>query len=177
MQRPAGTDQAESGQDPGRRRYRSLFWAFVLIGAGVVWLLYSIGVMDSTNLAVLGMVWPILIIGIGADILVGRRSLVAGALVGAITVGVIIGLMMVGPARGWVHEEVTVESQPGQALRVEVKSISSGKVVVPPGIVLVSGGQDGEGIWETQGYASAPFQTSIVVESMSSGDVRIIVGG
>jgi hypothetical protein len=67
--------------------------------------------------------------------------------------------------------------QPGQAFRVEVKSISSGKVELPAGVVLVSGGQDGEGVWETQGYGSAAYQTSIVVESMSSGDVRIVVGG
>ncbi len=374
MQQSAGTGPGEGGHSfRGRRRYRSLFWALVLIGAGAVWLLYSVGLIDSSNLAVLGLVWPILLIGIGADLLVGRRSLGLGAVVGIITVAAIVVLMLIGPAAGWVGDEsmttetfstpvgaatsakvdlglgpyeaqlqglpastaadrpllrarvtyrgtvefsaqgesektvilesggnrrwwqwlddtaaapwdigldpgtpldltveassgssrldltglrvravsvdassgdtllilpsdpvgayrptvglkassgsldlelpdggaanvsvdtssgdtqvslgrdcsaaidfrgssgeFTVRMQPGQAFRVEVKDISSGSVKLPAGVVVVEGGEDGEGVWETPGYATAPFQTSIVIERMSSGNVYIVVGG
>jgi hypothetical protein len=85
-----------------RYRYRSLFWPLIVIGAGVIWLLYSLNAFSASNLAIVGLVWPIFVIGIGADLLVGHRSLLAGAAVGVVTLGIIIVLMAVGPGLGWV---------------------------------------------------------------------------
>jgi len=87
-----------------RYRYRSLFWPLIVIGTGVVWLLYSLDVFSASNLAVLGLVWPVLVIGIGVDLLFGHRSPMAGAAVGVITLAVIIVLMAVGPGLGWVGD-------------------------------------------------------------------------
>ena len=73
-----GTPAAGPGAPgPGRRRhyrYRSLFWPVVLIGAGVMWLLYSLDVISASNLEVLALVWPVFVIGIGVDLMVGHRS-------------------------------------------------------------------------------------------------------
>ena len=103
---PGAPDPApavQPGQKQRRRyRYRSLFWPLMVIGAGVIWLLYSLDVLSASNLAVMGLVWPILVIGIGADLLLGHRSLVAGAAVGVVTLAVIIVLLAVGPGLGWV---------------------------------------------------------------------------
>jgi hypothetical protein len=64
----------------------------------------------------------------------------------------------------------------GQALRVEVENISSGDVSLPDGLTRVSG--DGEeGVWQTEGYDSAPYRVHIVIEQMSSGNVDIRVEG
>jgi hypothetical protein len=93
------------GPEPGRRRryrYRSVFWPLILIGAGAIWLLYSFGVFSGSNLAVVGLVWPVFVIGIGVDLIVGHRSLLAGAIVGAVTLALVIVLMSVGPGLGWV---------------------------------------------------------------------------
>jgi hypothetical protein len=87
-----------------------LFWPLVLIGAGVVWLLYGLEVISGANLAVLGLIWPILLIGIGVDLIVGHRSPAAGALVGVVTVALVIVLILVGPGLGWVEDtELTTQ--------------------------------------------------------------------
>lgn len=87
-----------------RRRYRSLFWAIVLIAVGVVWLLANVDVISQDNLAMLALLWPILLVGIGVDLLVGRRSPAAGAVVGVVTVGLIIVFMLLGPTFGWTGD-------------------------------------------------------------------------
>jgi hypothetical protein len=100
---PDPPSAAQPGPKQRRRyRYRSLFWPLIVIGAGVIWLLYSLDVFSASNLAVVGLAWPILVIGIGADLLVGHRSLLAGAIVGVATLAIIVVLMAVGPGLGWV---------------------------------------------------------------------------
>ena len=113
MQQEQGVGQAPTPPAPaaptppapaGRRRYRSLFWAVVLIGAGVVALLFNLDVIQAASLGMLTYVWPLLIIGFGADLLLSRRSLLAGGLVGVVTVALIVVLMLVGPALGWTGD-------------------------------------------------------------------------
>jgi len=70
----------------------------------VVWLLYSLDVLSASNLAVLGLVWPVLVIGIGVDLLFGHRSPLAGAAVGVVTLAIIIVLMAIGPGLDWVGD-------------------------------------------------------------------------
>jgi hypothetical protein len=60
----------------------------------------------------------------------------------------------------------------GQAYRLEVKRVSSGDVHRPPGLVQISQGNGKEGVWETQGLASAAHRLLVTVE-ISSGDVTI----
>ena len=131
---PPGPGPGQLGE-PGRRprrpyRYRSLFWPVVLIGAGVIWLLYSLDVISASNLEVLALVWPVFVIGIGVDLIVGHRSPVAGAIVGIVTVGIVIVLMMIGPNLGWVGgSEVKTEtfSTPvGEATQARVQIDLSG---------------------------------------------------
>ncbi len=55
------------------RRSPSL-WAFVLIAIGVVWLLREANVLTNANLAILFRFWPIILIGLGLALLVGRSS-------------------------------------------------------------------------------------------------------
>jgi Toastrack DUF4097/LiaF transmembrane domain len=81
--------------------HRSLFWGVVVIGLGVIWLLSGLDVLTAHHLAMLTYVWPILLIGIGVDLLIGRRSPTVGGLVGVVTVGLMIVFMLLGPAFGW----------------------------------------------------------------------------
>ncbi len=83
-----------------RQGYRSLFWPIVLIGAGVTWLLINAGVLSGQNLAVLFRLWPLILIVVGVDLLVGRRSPLVGAIIGLSTVVLLVGLMLVGPSVG-----------------------------------------------------------------------------
>lgn len=87
-----------------RYRYRSAFWGVVLVAIGVVLLLHNLEVISGENLAMLALLWPILIIGIGVDLLLGRRSWALGGLIGVITVGLIVVFMLVGPGLGWAGD-------------------------------------------------------------------------
>ncbi len=70
-----------------RRHYHGGFvWPIILIGAGIVFLLNNLGVLSWDIWSTLFRLWPVLLIAIGLDILVGRRFplgslLLAGLLV------------------------------------------------------------------------------------------------
>jgi hypothetical protein len=81
--------------------HRSLFWPFLFIGVGVIWLLANLGVLSAANLAVLVRLWPLLLIVVGLDMLFGRGSPAISALIGLGAVGVAIALMLIGPSLGW----------------------------------------------------------------------------
>jgi hypothetical protein len=66
------------------RPHRSLFFPIVLIGVGVIWLLGNLGAIAAFDLPVLVRLWPVILVFIGIDILMGRRSLV-------VVVGFIVG--------------------------------------------------------------------------------------
>ena len=87
-----------------RRRYRSLFWPVVLIGVGVIWFLHNMGIvsLSMVNLAVLVRLWPIFLIVLGLDLLLGRRSPILGGLIGLGAAAVVLALVLVGPALGLV---------------------------------------------------------------------------
>jgi LiaI-LiaF-like transmembrane region len=128
---PGPGQPGQSGRRPRRPyRYRSLFWPVVLIGAGIIWLLYSLDVISVSNLEVLALVWPVFIIGIGVDLIVGHRSPAAGALVGIVTVGIVIVLMMIGPSLDWVGDSEmkteTFSAPVGEATQAQVQIDLSG---------------------------------------------------
>ena len=128
---PGPVPPAEPDHNRRRRyRYRSLFWPLVLIGAGVIWLLYSLGVLSASNLAVVGLVWPVFVIGIGVDLLLGHRTPVAGAVVGVVTLAIVVVLMAVGPGLGWVGSTAlkteTFSTPVGEATSAQVELGLSG---------------------------------------------------
>ena len=67
-------------------------FALILIGIGAVFLLNNMGLI-SISWAQAARFWPLLLIIIGLDIIVGRRSALGGALVGLATVGAIAGVI------------------------------------------------------------------------------------
>jgi hypothetical protein len=58
------------------------------------------GVIQPVNLYNLVRLWPILLIVAGLDLLFGRRSPIAGTLIGLLAVIVIVGLLIAGPVLG-----------------------------------------------------------------------------
>ena len=90
---PAARPSSSRPVDP-RRRAPSLFWPVALIGIGALLLLSNMGLIPATGWAVLWRLWPIGLIALGLDVLIGRRSVA-----GAIASGVLI-LVMVGTAIG-----------------------------------------------------------------------------
>lgn len=61
----------------------------ILIGAGVVFLLTNLGMISWTVWEALFRLWPVLLIAVGLDILIGRRSIVGSLLVVVLLFGVL----------------------------------------------------------------------------------------
>jgi hypothetical protein len=83
-----------------RRPYRSLFWPFVFIGVGIVWLLTSFNIIPAENLSILWRLWPVLLIVIGLDMIFGRLSPILGALIGVVAVAAVVAALIAGPTVG-----------------------------------------------------------------------------
>lgn len=117
-----------------RRGYQSLFWPVILIGIGTIWLLSNAGIFTATNLAVLGRIWPLLLIIIGLDMLFGRQSRTMGALIGVGSVILIIALMLVGPSMGLVgnYEIQTV------TYSADVGDADSARIAIRAGVETVN---------------------------------------
>ncbi|MBC7814218.1 MAG: hypothetical protein H7175_23895, partial [Burkholderiales bacterium] len=60
MEKPK-RDFAPFGRE-GALEYRSLFWPIALIGFGAIWLLGNLNILTRANLAVLGRLWPLILI-------------------------------------------------------------------------------------------------------------------
>jgi hypothetical protein len=76
-----------------RRRPPSVFWPIVLIGAGVVLLLANLGYLRWESWNVLWRLWPLLLVALGIDIFIGRRS-TGGAILSAFLILLLLGAVI-----------------------------------------------------------------------------------
>lgn len=76
---------------PHRQHWRGVVGPAILIGAGAVLLLNTTGLVGWDIWAVMWRLWPVILIAIGLDILIGRRSLVGSMLVAATMLVVMLG--------------------------------------------------------------------------------------
>lgn len=79
---------------PALRR-PNLFWPLLLIGLGALLLLQTLGILPPSLWLALAQLWPVLLIMLGLDMLVGRRSPRATALV------LVAGLVLVFASLTW----------------------------------------------------------------------------
>lgn len=110
----------------GKRR-KSVVWPMVLIALGAVLLLNNLGILDWSIWGVLWRMWPILVIAIGLDMILGRRS----GLWAAVTVVIVLVMFggafwMIGAVGDtWEMEPVTVtiaqELQDAKSAQVEIQ--------------------------------------------------------
>ncbi|MCX7750793.1 MAG: DUF5668 domain-containing protein [Candidatus Bipolaricaulota bacterium] len=101
-------------------RSRSIVFPLVLIAAGVVLVLNNLGYLPWSVWGLLLRLWPVALIALGLDILLGRSVLrwaIGSALVAL--VGIAVALAVVGPVPVGPREEVRVPV--GGAGRAEVK--------------------------------------------------------
>ncbi len=90
------------------RGYRSLFWPIVLMGVGLTWLLGNLGILPWNNIYSLVRLWPLILVIIGLDLLFGRRSTLGSAVIGLVTVGLIITFLVFGSSLGLVQTRALI---------------------------------------------------------------------
>ena len=89
------------------RKYHSLFWPIILVGAGIVLLLRNLGVIPAFNPGILLRLWPLLLVVLGLDILFGRKAPWAGTLIGLVAAGAVIAFLVFSPSLGINTGQVT----------------------------------------------------------------------
>jgi len=111
------------------RRYRSIFWPILLIGVGAFWLLANLGYLPSWEWWQVWRLWPLFLIGIGLDLLFGRRSALTGALVAMVVLGLAGALIFTWGSRGPFVPSVTTDT-----FREPLGSATSARVVLGPSV-------------------------------------------
>lgn len=75
-----------------RIRRGPLFWGLLLIPLGAIPLLVRAGALDAAAFSDVGRFWPLILVGLGLAILLGRgRASIAGTVVVALTIGLLGG--------------------------------------------------------------------------------------
>ena len=82
---------------------RTLFWPFILIAAGVIWVLVNVGVIAQGNLWALTYYWPFLLIALGLGLILRTRWPWAGALISALVVIGAVLVVVFAPQLGWAN--------------------------------------------------------------------------
>jgi hypothetical protein len=83
--------------------HRSFFFPMLLIGAGVLWLLISLGYIPTSNLWALAHVWPILLIGAGLGLILRQYWSEAGLVVSTLVVLGAVLAVVYAPQIGWTE--------------------------------------------------------------------------
>ncbi len=93
MSNSQGSSERGPRAAPHRPRHHrpSVFWPVVFVGAGVLLLLSNLGYLPQESWNVLWGLWPVLLIALGIDVLIGRRSTF-----GAIVSGLLILMLLCG---------------------------------------------------------------------------------
>ena len=88
---------------PHRPRNRpSIFWPLILVGAGTMLLLANLNILPWQSWGALWRFWPLLLVLLGLDVLIGRRS-TAGAVFSTLLILILIGGIV---AIGWFAEDI-----------------------------------------------------------------------
>jgi hypothetical protein len=87
------SDYREPGEHRPRQHPPSLFWPLVFVGAGAILLLSNLGYVPWQSWNILWRLWPLLLVALGVDLLIGRRS-VLGAVISGLVLLLLIGLVV-----------------------------------------------------------------------------------
>jgi len=82
-------------------KQRSLFWPFMMIAAGFVWLMINLGKIPSENLWALTQIWPYLVMALGVGLIVRSFWRSAGMLFSALIVLAAVLAIYFAPQFGW----------------------------------------------------------------------------
>jgi hypothetical protein len=112
-----------------RKRRGSVVGPAILIGLGVIFLLNNLGVVSWEVWAVIVRLWPVLLIALGLDLLIGRRSAWGGLLALVLILGVLAGALWLFETTAATGRGVTTEE-----IRQALDDADRAEVVLAPGV-------------------------------------------
>jgi hypothetical protein len=151
-------------------RRSSLVGPVILIGAGLLFLLNNLGLLSWDVWPVILRLWPVLLVGIGLELVIGHRSLVGSLLI----VIILLGTLLVaawpfvgrGVVRAGVNTEEIVQVLDG-AQRADVE-INAGAGDLR--LVSLPVDQDGRSERLIEGQVVLPAQVHITQSTQKEGD-------
>lgn len=145
-------------------RRSSLVGPLILIALGALFLLNNLGLVNWDIWLILLRLWPLVLIAIGLDILIGRRSML-----GSIAVLVIIVILVVGGV--WlVGSQTTIGGQPltSQDLSQTLQGATAADVQLDPTVAALRLGST-----QTMNRSDLPSDLLIIGTVATSRDERI----
>ena len=143
----------------------SFVWAAFLISLGVVFLLNNWGYLMVNILEIVSRLWPLLLIAIGLDIAIGRRS-TWGAVIGmALIVAILIGALYFYGVR-----PISGRAMTGGQISQGIGGVSRARLVIEPavGALRLDGVPEPDGL--IQGSVHALGNEMVRQEYTISGD-------
>lgn len=115
-------------EQPRRRHHGGLVGPTVLIGLGVLLLLNTLNIISWSIWEMLLRLWPVLLIGWGLELLLGRRSIWGSLLAVVLTLAILAGAawLMIGRAGG--------ETLPGEEVALPLGQATEATVVLMPAV-------------------------------------------
>jgi hypothetical protein len=106
----------------------SLVGPVILIGLGIILLLNNLGILAWSAWDVIFRLWPILLIAVGLDIFIGRRSALGSLLVLVLTLAILAGAL-------WLFGTGIGIGQPGagEEITQALEGATEATVVIDPG--------------------------------------------
>lgn len=116
----------------GQFRRGSMIFPVVIIVAGVVFLLNNLGLLDWNIWATLWRLWPVVLIGVGLDVLIGGRSRWGSLIVAGILLVVLSGAVWFSAQQGY-----TLRSGGVETVHSTLDGASSAEVDIRSGVSLL----------------------------------------
>jgi LiaI-LiaF-like transmembrane region/Cell wall-active antibiotics response LiaF, C-terminal len=145
----------------------------LLIGLGVTFLLVNLGMLSPSIWGVLLRIWPVILIAIGIDLLIGRRSILGRLLALVLILGVLAGGLWLGGVRiGSVQRGERVE---GEAVSQALGGATRGQVSVDPAVGMLQVGALAAGSANlAEGDVALPAGAHVTkMASVSGGTARL----
>jgi hypothetical protein len=152
------------------RRRRSLLGPLILIALGVVFLLNNMGILSWNVWEVIFRLWPILVIAIGLDLLLGRRSALGAVLAFLITLAILLGAL-------WLFESDIGRNVAGSAvdIRQDLQGASEAVIVLDPAVGSVQVDALGDSANLLEGVVRPANEEEVATRFSLEGDTATFV--
>ncbi len=111
-----------------REPHHGVVGPVILISLGVIFLFNNLGWLDWSVWATLLRLWPVLLIGAGLDILIGRRSVWGSLLVALLLLAVGAGAIC------FYQTRASAPSATAESVEQDLQGASQARVVIDPGV-------------------------------------------